>query len=150
THVFSYVKEIGYPAELPFKEVLFEAKYNNGATSVAGSIVPAGEVWEVNHIFLYVNDAGTLQLKKLIAGESMIFEQKEFCMWISWSGKILIPEGEKVYGTCSVSTNLVIRIYGVKRYSLEAAMASQKLRIDLIIPKDFDIQEPDAVKDPPM
>ena len=49
----------------------------------------------------------------------------------------------------SAAGNLYLRIYGVKRLSLESALASRKLRINLILPKE-DIQEPDVVKDPLM
>lgn len=152
---YSWVKEIGYPADLPFKEVLLE-RINSGAgkTSVECPVVPAGEVWEINQVFLHVDNSGTLNLKVLIdilgTSYGVIFDQKDTATWMSWSGKIFLTEGKKLYGTNSVATSLFLRVWGIKRLSLENALASQKLRIDLILPSEVDVQEPGAVNDPPM
>ncbi|GAH91064.1 unnamed protein product [marine sediment metagenome] len=149
---YSWVKEIGYPTDLPFKEVLQDTETGINQDSISGLAVPPDEVWEVNQIFFYGAVAATLNLRLFDpeTGVSGNVEQKEFTKWISWSGKIFLTEGQKIVGATTSTANLVLKIYGVKRLSLESALASQKLRIDLILPTEVDVQEPLAVKDPLM
>ena len=147
---FNWSKEIGAPSDLPFKEVLFDEKDAINKTSVRGAVVPFGEVWEINQLFLYTTVSADLQFRKVLLGDyPKRFEQKDSATWISWSGKIFLKENEGIMSFTSAAGNLYLRIYGVKRLSLESALASRKLRINLILPKE-DIQEPDVVKDPLM
>lgn len=147
---FQYTKDVGKPTQLPFKDILFKSVLAGAATAVESPVVPPDEVWEVQQLFLYTNNAGILQLKKRIAPVNYIFEEKDAATWISWSGKIFLKKGQQIVGSCDIAGNLVINIFGVKRLSIESTLASRKLRVDFILPKVVDVQEPRVIPDPEM
>lgn len=147
---FTFTKDIGKPPQLPFKDILLDEKIGTNVVAIESAVVPTDEIWEVQQIFFYTEAIGKLQLKKKKKTINYIFEQKDAATWIAWGGKILLKEGQKIVGTTDVESNLVLNVFGVKRLSIESALASRKLRVDLILPKEVDIQEPRAVKDPPM
>lgn len=147
---FQYVKEIGKPDTLPFKEVLFINENVTNKTSIVSSVVPLDEVWEINQVYFYSNNIATLRLLKLITGIGYIFEKKDSTTWIAWSGKMFLEAGEQLLADVSVSSNLVLNAFGVKRLSLEATLASLKVRLDKVIPKEADVQEPRVIPDPEM
>lgn len=151
---FQWTKDIGFPLNLPFKSSLKDKTLKVPDDYVSSTAVPLNEVWEVTHInchHLIVADEEAII--DIVDKDGTVYRVKIdlATRQLEWSGHLWLDEGDYIRVTWETSDKgKNLTIFGVKHHSLESSLASQKLRIDLILPKEFDIQEPRVPDDPPM
>lgn len=151
---FQYVKEIGAPDNLPFKEALKNRVLEGAGNSVSSTPVPPNEVWEVTHINcdhdLVADESAKIDILNK-AGIVHRVHMELATQEIEWSGHLWLNEGDYIRVSWDTAdNNKTLNIHGIKRTTVEAALASRKLRLDLILPKEVDVQEPGPKPDPEM